>query len=205
MDAVRSGSPKEELPRTRLLAAFADSVASKGYAATTIADVVARAHVSRRTFYEHFADKEAALLASHAEFSKTVITSAREAAEFGETTADRIRSTITAIVKILSDQPAVTKTHFVETLGAGPRAREARRTMQRRFEALLISLAEQGKQRNPQVRVLSPDMATAITGGLTELIVQAAEDERLHELRRVEPAMIELVTAALLGKSPADQ
>jgi AcrR family transcriptional regulator len=37
--------------RGRMLGAMADAVASKGYAATTVADVVAGAGVSRKTFY----------------------------------------------------------------------------------------------------------------------------------------------------------
>ncbi|HEX8856534.1 MAG TPA: helix-turn-helix domain-containing protein, partial [Thermoleophilaceae bacterium] len=44
--------------RGRMLDAMAQSVAEKGYAATTVADVVGRAGVSRKTFYEHFRDKE---------------------------------------------------------------------------------------------------------------------------------------------------
>ena len=50
--------------RGRMLAAIAEAVAEKGYAATTVADVVGRAGVSRKTFYEHFADKEECFLAA---------------------------------------------------------------------------------------------------------------------------------------------
>src|SRR5439155_260785 len=48
--------------RARLLAAMANVVAAKGYAATTVADVVSAAGVSRSTFYELFASKEACFL-----------------------------------------------------------------------------------------------------------------------------------------------
>ena len=44
---------------------MAQVVSDKGYAATTVADVVERAGVSRRTFYEQFADKEACFLAAY--------------------------------------------------------------------------------------------------------------------------------------------
>ena len=44
--------------RARMLEAMAHAVADKGYAATTVADVVGGAGVSRKTFYEHFQDKE---------------------------------------------------------------------------------------------------------------------------------------------------
>jgi AcrR family transcriptional regulator len=49
--------------RRRLLEGMAAAIAEHGYAATRLADVVAHARVSRRTFYEHFEDKEACFLA----------------------------------------------------------------------------------------------------------------------------------------------
>ena len=51
--------------RGRLICAIADAVAAEGYAATSVADVIALAGVSRKTFYEHFADKEACFLAAY--------------------------------------------------------------------------------------------------------------------------------------------
>ena len=48
----------------RILRALADTVAEQGYPETTVADVVARAETSQRTFYEHFAGKEEAMLAA---------------------------------------------------------------------------------------------------------------------------------------------
>src|SRR2546423_602659 len=51
--------------RGRMIEAMAETVAEKGYAATTVADVVARAGVSRRTFYEHFADREECFLGAY--------------------------------------------------------------------------------------------------------------------------------------------
>ena len=43
--------------RERLIAAMAASVEERGYADTTVADVVRLARTSRRTFYEHFQDR----------------------------------------------------------------------------------------------------------------------------------------------------
>jgi AcrR family transcriptional regulator len=54
-----------DTPRLRLVSALATAATEKGYAATTIADIVRHARVSKRTFYEHFTDKEACLLAGY--------------------------------------------------------------------------------------------------------------------------------------------
>ncbi|HEX6229053.1 MAG TPA: TetR/AcrR family transcriptional regulator, partial [Solirubrobacterales bacterium] len=51
-------------PAERVLRALAAIVAEKGYPATTVAEIVERASTSQRTFYEHFANKEEALIAA---------------------------------------------------------------------------------------------------------------------------------------------
>ena len=67
-DATARGPPRRG-HRARLTGGLAAAIAEKGYAAVTIADVVRHARVSKRTFYEHFADKEACFLALYAETS----------------------------------------------------------------------------------------------------------------------------------------
>jgi len=49
--------------RSRVLEGMAHAVSRKGYAETTIADIVGEASVSRRTFYEHFESKAECLIA----------------------------------------------------------------------------------------------------------------------------------------------
>jgi AcrR family transcriptional regulator len=51
--------------RDRILNAIAEEVARKGYVETTVADVVSRAGVSSRTFYDFFRDKAECFLAAY--------------------------------------------------------------------------------------------------------------------------------------------
>src|SRR3954470_22993998 len=53
--------------RERMLLSMAEAASVKGYAKTTVADVIKRARVSRETFYEHFSDKEDCFLAAYDE------------------------------------------------------------------------------------------------------------------------------------------
>ncbi len=57
---------------SRLVEGFAAAVAEKGYAGTTIADIARHAKVSKRTFYEHFGDKEACLLETYEGVTKLI-------------------------------------------------------------------------------------------------------------------------------------
>src|SRR5262245_15505666 len=71
----RVGRPKEspDLVKLRLIEALGESIVDRGYAATTIADVVACAQTSKRTFYEFFADKEECFLAAYSTVSDQLI------------------------------------------------------------------------------------------------------------------------------------
>src|ERR1700730_9656150 len=59
--------------RTRLLTAIVRCVAGHGYGATTIAEVLRRAHISRETFYQHFTDKQDCFLTAFDEASNLLI------------------------------------------------------------------------------------------------------------------------------------
>jgi AcrR family transcriptional regulator len=56
--------------RERLLRAMGICVSERGYAETTIADVVRIARTSRSVFYKHFADKEECFLETYKQMTK---------------------------------------------------------------------------------------------------------------------------------------
>src|SRR5579884_975427 len=67
--SVRSSRNWDEartsMSHARICEAMAHVVAERGYSAVTVADVVSAARISRRTFYEHFVDKEACFLETY--------------------------------------------------------------------------------------------------------------------------------------------
>ncbi len=50
--------------RRRLIDAMVQLAGERGYAASTVADIIAKAQVSRKTFYEHFSERKDLLLAA---------------------------------------------------------------------------------------------------------------------------------------------
>src|ERR1700755_3613290 len=88
LPAGRHGLPREFIAqnqRERIITALVDTVAERGYNATTVANITKAASVSRRTFYEHFADKEACFLAAYDMVADHIRASMRAAAEsFGD-------------------------------------------------------------------------------------------------------------------------
>ena len=173
--------------RARLLDAMAEAVATKGYGATTVADVVAIAGVSRRTFYEHYGDKEACFLAAFdagLDFLLGEIEGALE--RLGE--ADwRMRAAvgIEAYLAGLTSAPALTRMFTIEALGAGPRARERRAAVLARWVAQWSALQRRARRQDPSIPEASNDRLLALVGGIEELVrdcLLTRGPERLPEL-----------------------
>src|SRR5215204_1386299 len=127
----------EASQRTRLLEAVGRAVAERGYGAATIDDVVRRAGVSKKTFYEHFADKEDCFLAAYETASEELFERVREAHESHDDWLDRTRAGIVAYLRWLAADPALARVYLVEVAAAGPHALERRERVRDRYADLM--------------------------------------------------------------------
>ena len=158
--------------RVRVMQGFTAAVAERGYATTTIADIVAAARVSKRTFYEHFPDKEACLLATYQASADRLARVLREAARpAGGGWRDRVRALVTAYLSALDAAGPASRTVLVEVQAAGPRAFGMRSETQHRFAALFVELVE----AEPALPPLPPPLAVALVGGINELLLDVAD------------------------------
>lgn len=187
--------------RVRLVEAMASAVADKGYPATTIADVVARAHVSRRTFYERFEDKDTCLAACYAVLRDHMLAAISADPAEGVDAPTHIGRAVDALVAALVGTPTYTLAYYLTFQAAGPRARTARRQSQDLLGRALRDLAAQHRARDERVRVPSTMMATALVGGIGELIVHTLERSDIADLVTIAPTVTELITSVLLKGS----
>ena len=162
----------------RLVRAMAECVAERGYAHTTVAHVVARAGVSRKTFYEHFADKEACFLAAYDVCAQ--ILEARILAAAGADPADlegALRERLTAYFEGLADERLLARAFLVEVQGAGPAALARRAAIHERWAALIGFLHAQARAADPSLPELPPAVARAALGAVHEIVVDALEGD----------------------------
>jgi AcrR family transcriptional regulator len=108
--------------RERILHAAAQLAASKGYAATTIADILELAGVGGRTFYATFADKQDAFMALHEIGVRQVMSAAASAFFTGAGWPERIWQAGQAFTRFLESNPTVAHVGFVEAYAVGPGA-----------------------------------------------------------------------------------
>lgn len=189
----------------RLLEGMARAVAVKGYAETTIADIVREASVSRRTFYEHFTTKADCLMALYEAASRGALDVLRNAIDTARDWHDQVETAISAYFGCLSQNPALVQTLFIEILGLGPDGLAVRRRMNDEITDFMLDVINRAscnqKRTGSPAAPLSRDMAVAVVGGINELVLQAIERERVPFLHELVPPAVQLVRAVTQDRS----
>jgi AcrR family transcriptional regulator len=189
--------------RAQLIEGLCLSVEQKGYAATTIADIVRHARVSKRTFYEAFADKEECFLAAYRELSDQTMQAVAAAVEPEQPWERQIETAVRAYLSTLDARPALTRTFLLEIQAAGARALEVRREILQQFAELTRGFVDDARKRRPELRRLTPTMAMAIVGGINELMLLKVE--RATRLGDLAEAAVELMRAVVAPLAPGDR
>jgi AcrR family transcriptional regulator len=195
--------------RARMIAAMADTVAAKGYVATTVADVVARAGVSRKTFYEHFADREECFLAAYDAAVDALFGAVAERVAAGEPAGDdwraRVCAGVRAYLEALASEPAFARTFLVEVRVAGPRAQARRAEVHDRFVDFLRSQSALARQDHPWLPAVPDTVYAAIVGGMDEVVSAWVADGRTADLAQLEPDLCYFQLALLAGPEIAKE
>ncbi|HET9593023.1 MAG TPA: TetR/AcrR family transcriptional regulator [Solirubrobacterales bacterium] len=113
--------------RRRIVDAMIDSCAEKTYAATTITDIVARAHISRTTFYKQFDDKRACFDAAIVDCIAQLQAVAAAAHSGEDEPADAVRKSTTAVIEALAKRPGLAQLLTGDAIAVDPRVIECYR------------------------------------------------------------------------------
>jgi AcrR family transcriptional regulator len=174
--------------RQRILAGMAKAIADKGYADTTIADIVREAKVSRRTFYEHFANQSECLFALHNIGCDEVQRVLRITFDQHVDWTTQVEAAMRAYFTYLMQDLVMLRTIIVEIHKLGYEGLAARRKSIRSFAQLIQSAVKSRAVNNPQAWI-SDDLATAAVGGIYEMILNEIEQKQeAHLMRLCEPA-----------------
>jgi AcrR family transcriptional regulator len=183
--------------RGRLLCAIADAVAEKGYAATSGADVIALAGVSRKTFYAHFEDKEACFLASYDVGAEAIHAALVEAVAGLEAWEEVLDAALGAWLAVLGSDLAFTRAYMVEVWSAGAAARERWKVRRDRTEALLRALHERIRAQDPRVVPVSDTEVAAVVGGVNRVMLSHVLGEDARPLIALKPELVAFVRRTL--------
>ncbi|HEX5713550.1 MAG TPA: TetR/AcrR family transcriptional regulator [Solirubrobacterales bacterium] len=184
-------------PEQRIIRGFAECVAERGYANTTIASIAAAASISQNTLYEHFDDKSdllaAALDSSGAQMLAATLPSARRIEEWPHA----VRVALGTACDFMAAEPAFARLRSIEVYAAGPAAIAVR---DRSGADLLGSLLGPAYADAPTV---PPIVAEATLGAIYGVLYEQIRTHGPERLPRISPLLAYLALAPFLGAEQA--
>lgn len=182
--------------RARLYGAMIEAIARQGYRATTVAHVIALAGVSRRAFYEQFANKEGCFLATY----DIAVARAKKRtlegwlAERGW--ANRTHRACQAFFEDSARNAKATRLILVDGLEIGTASRQRMLRSGLAFERAIVAAFKAA----PDGIALPPLAPKAIVGGTRYALFNRMLDERDSELPALSDELLDWISAL---RSPA--
>jgi AcrR family transcriptional regulator len=173
----------EHSQRLRLMRAMAEEMAEKGYASTSVADVLRRARVSRETFYELFDSKEGCFMSAFEEAYVHILDAVSGplqdagAAADGESRRELLDRVFGDYLEALASDPEAARVFLIEVYAAGPSAVRRRLELQAGLaEALSAAVGGAAEDRfavealvAAVVQMVTARLAVGDVDGLREL------------------------------------
>jgi AcrR family transcriptional regulator len=168
---------------------------------------VGGAGVSRKTFYEHFRDKEDCFLAAFDAGVQLLVDAVERATLDAEGEwREHIRAGVRAYLSALSAAPDFARTFLIEVLAAGPHALERRAEVHGRFAELLKTLHESYRADHPEeIPQLPDEVFIAVVGAVNELVSDRVRKGRTADLPELEPVISYLQISFLAGHAAGER
>jgi AcrR family transcriptional regulator len=183
-------------PPERILRALAAVVADNGYPDTTVAEVVERAGTSQRTFYEHFKNKEDAIVAALDSGSAHMLATALPAFRRAPDWKHAVHDTIEAMFNWGAEEPEYARMGGVEMYAAGKRALDQREMVTEGMEGLLLP----GYELKPDTPPIAPE---AVGGALYSLLYDHVNKKGPETLPELVPTLVYVTLAPFLESEDA--
>jgi AcrR family transcriptional regulator len=187
-----------------MLLAARQVVAQEGYARMSVERVVARAGVSRKTFYDLFENREDCFIEAFDDAIDRVASVVREAYDSQTGWRDRMRAGLASVLGLLDDEPELRTVCVVEALAAGPRVLEHRTRVLRALIAAVDEGRSEAKKEAPPLAaegvvgaVLAVIHARALESGPVPAPEGRASATSPH--RRAAPKPLSDLQGALMG------
>lgn len=170
--------------RQRLLDAGLQLYGTTGYAGTTVQELCAHAHVSARTFYEEFDNREQLLTELHDQMNARAFEAivAQVVALPVEQFEERAAAGVRAYFEVMTADPRWARIALVESVGVNPDIDAHRRAAIDRFAELLVAQLEATADVG---RIAARDFsltAVGLVGAINELIMTHGSREDWSEV-----------------------
>jgi len=165
----RNGLARErvaDIQRARVLGAAVELIGERGLANVTVAHIVERSGVSRRTFYEQFTDREDCFLAALEEAATRAEAYVLDGYDASARWEVRVRGALTGLLTFLDVERRAGQLLIVGSLGAGAAASERRG----RVLAQMTELIDEGRLQTRAGAEPPPLTAEGVVGGVLSVL-----------------------------------
>lgn len=170
--------------RRRMIDAMVELVGEQGYAATTIAHVIERAGVSRKTFYEHFSERKDLLIAAFDEASPAALEEVRAASERTGGSTRQLESMMRRLCRVARESPGTVALSTTEVAAANPAGILRHDELMESYGELIdFCLRDDGQP------ALTDTLARALAGGTHRTIDAHLRTGRAHQLPDLAPQL----------------
>jgi AcrR family transcriptional regulator len=188
-----------EIQRGRILAGMFALAAERGASNVSVAHVVERSGVSRRTFYELFSDREDCLRAAFEQALSYAAGRVLPAYEAENGWRERIRAALLALLGFLDEEPLVGRLLIVESHAGGPVMRERRAQVL----AALTGAIERGREQAKAGTLIPSVTGEGILGGVLAVVRSRLVEEGREPLVELTNPLMGMIVLPYLGAAAA--
>lgn len=196
-----------EIQRTRMLSATVDVVDEVGFAGLTVAQVITRAKVSRKTFYDLFDDREDCFVAAFDQaVDQASALAVRAYGEQGPEWRQATRAGLIALLEFFDEHPALARLCVVEALAAGPAVLEHRAAVIERLKRVVEQGRAGSNGRRATRRSQAADLtAEGVVGAAFTVVHSRLLERDRHSLLSLVGPLMSIIVLPYLGPAAAEE
>lgn len=184
--------------RERVIVGVSTTLAERGFGNLTIESIITAARISRTTFYDHFANKQEAVIFAQETVFKRLLTAIRRACGEQREWPQKVEAAIGMALDFAEARPAQAQLLAAEFLAGDPTLSSRARG----FQQQLVDLLSEGRRYYPKAASLPQVTEPALIGALSSLITRSPTMDAA-ERAAMRGQLVELTLIPYLGSARA--
>jgi AcrR family transcriptional regulator len=189
------------MQRARLIGAAVPVVDELGWSSVTVADIASRARVSRRTFYDLFANREDCLLAMLDDTVTRVEQDLAHADVEDSSWVERVRTGLWTILCFLDRDPVLARVCVVQSARGTRRVLEAREALLTRVASVL----DEGRTQNTRAAQTPVLTAEGLVGAALMIVYKRLLNGEQAPLSDLHGELLGMIVLPYLGSAAASR
>jgi AcrR family transcriptional regulator len=188
-----------EHQRDRIVAAVAQVMAERGYAALTVGSIIEVARISRTTFYNHFPNKREAVLGAHRLIAERFVSQLAGACEGLESWPEKVMAGIDATFEFVARDPRQALLIAPPFIAADPAVEHRIGETRERLAALLA----EGRRHMPEGESLPAVTEQGLVGALIAILAGRVAERDFGEATELRGELVQLTLTPYMGAAEA--